>query len=115
MLTQLIFHRTLKGLGWKCGKTRYQVWSYLLPLAYAAAVYFPVWLFGLGEIDTEVVQRAAERFGLEALPSPLTIAAMFVLAGILNLLPNSVFALGEENGKSYYLINWRTRCPSHAQ
>jgi hypothetical protein len=48
MLTQLIFHRTLKGLGWRWGKTRYQLWSYVITVAYAAAVYFPVWILSWG-------------------------------------------------------------------
>ena len=104
MLTQLILHRTLKGLGWKWGRTRYPIWSYLIPLAYAAAVYFPVWILGLGEIDSAVVQRAAERFGLEAFPSPLIIAAMFLIVGIVNLVPNSIFALGEEIGWRGFLV-----------
>jgi membrane protease YdiL (CAAX protease family) len=49
MATRLIFHRTLKGLGWGWGKTRYQIASYLLPLAYAGVVYGLVWFTVLGE------------------------------------------------------------------
>jgi membrane protease YdiL (CAAX protease family) len=49
MATQLMSQRTLKGLGWGWGKTRYQVASYLLPLAYAGVVYALVWFTALGE------------------------------------------------------------------
>ena len=98
MLTQLIWHRSLKGLGWKWGKTRYQAWSYFLPLIYSACVYVPVWILGLGELNQEVLSRAAERFGMGAFPAPLTIVLVPVVVGILGILPGCATALGEEIG-----------------
>jgi hypothetical protein len=32
IITRLIFQKNLKGLGWKWGKTSYQLLSYLLPI-----------------------------------------------------------------------------------
>jgi membrane protease YdiL (CAAX protease family) len=48
VITQFVFHRSLRGLGWGWGKTRYQALGYLLPLAYTSATYALVWLSGLG-------------------------------------------------------------------
>jgi hypothetical protein len=98
ILTQLLFHRSVKGLGWKWGGTRFQFWSYLLPFAYATCVYIPVWITGLGELTEEVLSQAARRFGLGALPAALTIVLVPVIAGTLGLLPNCLSALGEEIG-----------------
>jgi membrane protease YdiL (CAAX protease family) len=85
MATRLVFHRTLKGLGWGWGKTRYQVASYLLPLAYAGVVYALVWFTVLGERQPQ--------FGANLL-SFLFIGTAF-----------SVFtALGEEIGWRGYLV-----------
>jgi hypothetical protein len=40
--------RDLSTLGWKWGKTRYEIACYLIPLGYATAIYTLVWLTGLG-------------------------------------------------------------------
>jgi len=108
MATQLVTRRTLRGLGWRWGKTRYQVVAYLLPLAYSLCVYVPVWLVGLGGLSHEVLQRAAERFGLGAVASswlgPGVIALLVPIVGLLGVVPNSVFALGEEIGWRGFLV-----------
>jgi len=98
LLTQLYFHRSLRGLGWGWGKTRYQVASYLLPPVYAACVYVPVWLFGLGGLNGDILGRAAERFGLGSLPEPLGGGLALLMVATLGLVAESVFALGEEIG-----------------
>ena len=36
--TQLFFRRSLRGLGWKPGRAKYPLASYLLPLAYVFVV-----------------------------------------------------------------------------
>lgn len=45
LILSLIMDRSLKPLGWKWGKTRYQLTAYLLPVLYAFIVYALVWLF----------------------------------------------------------------------
>jgi uncharacterized protein len=32
ILTQLIYRKSLRGFGWGWGRTRYQVWSYVIPI-----------------------------------------------------------------------------------
>jgi membrane protease YdiL (CAAX protease family) len=115
MLTQVFFHRSLKGLGWKWGKTRYQVWSYLLPLAYAVCVYVSVWILGLGEINKDVLSRAAERFGTEDLPVSVTIVLFPLVAGIVGLLPSCLTALGEEIGWRGLLVPELAKTMTFAQ
>ena len=39
IITQLIFHRSLKGLGWGFGKVKYLLLGYGLPVIYSVAVY----------------------------------------------------------------------------
>jgi hypothetical protein len=80
LITQLLFHRTLAGLGWRLGPWRYLLGAALLPIGYGLAVYVPVWLLGIGQFDRSVIGKA-----LPVLP--------FALA------ENLVFALGEEIGR----------------
>lgn len=85
ILTQLIHRRSLRGFGWGWGKTRYQVWSYGIPLLYVGAVHGIVWMTGLGGFN----------------PSPLTSGLGTTLKTIvLTTLFGSIFALGEEIGWS---------------
>jgi membrane protease YdiL (CAAX protease family) len=48
IVTQLTFHRTIKGLGWRPGSFRYLAMAILIPIFYCLAIYVPVWLAGLG-------------------------------------------------------------------
>jgi len=51
LVTSLVYRKSLRGLGWGWGATRYQLTSYLLPLGYVVVAYGAVWLLGLGGID----------------------------------------------------------------
>jgi membrane protease YdiL (CAAX protease family) len=51
IITQLIFHRTLAGLGWRVGPWRYLAIAVLIPIVYCVVIYVPVWLTGLGRFD----------------------------------------------------------------
>jgi membrane protease YdiL (CAAX protease family) len=51
LLTQLIFQRNLRGLGWSPGAPRWLALGYLLPVAYASVAYAAVWVAGLGGVD----------------------------------------------------------------
>ena len=115
ILTKLYFDRTLRGLGWSWGKTRYQVGAYLLPLAYASCVYVTVWLVGLGSLNREVVAHAARKFGVSALPMPLALVAVFVIVGALGAVTQSIFALGEEIGWRGFLVPELAKSMSYAK
>ncbi len=104
LAVSLLLRRTLRGLGWGWGRTRYQLLAYLLPLAYAAVVYLPVWALGLGGFNEEVWSHAAQKFGVASLPTPLGFVGLLVIAGLLGIVPNSIFALGEELGWRGFLV-----------
>lgn len=98
IITQLIFHRSLRGLGWKPGKGRYLLASYFLPLAYVFVVYTIVWLLGLGKFDlpglsadiSQANRPSSEPFGV--------VGTYFVIILTLGFVVNCVAALGEEIG-----------------
>src|SRR5437667_5087525 len=79
IVTQLLFYRTLAGLGGRLGPWRYLGFAVLIPIAYCLVIYVPVWFLGLGRFDGAYLRRV-----LPFLP----------LAMVLNLLT----ALGEEIG-----------------
>lgn len=84
--TRLIFHRNLRGLGWRWPEARWAALAYFLPLAYATVAYGAVWLMGLCGMD------------LARFPDdPLT----FVVGGSLLFL---VLATGEEIGWRGFLV-----------
>ena len=85
ILTCLIFQKSLRPIGWRWGKTRYQLLSFFLPIVYAAAAYSIVWLVGWGRIRKE--------FSIDTVEF-LTIGILFSL----------LFALGEEIGWRGYLV-----------
>ena len=86
IVTRLAFHRSLRGLGWRWGETRWAVLAYLLPLAYAGVAYGVVWLTGLGGVD------------FSRLGTPL---ALFLTLGLLQSL---LSATGEEIGWRGFLV-----------
>jgi membrane protease YdiL (CAAX protease family) len=51
LVTRLVFHRSVRGLGWRLGAPRWLVLAYVLPLGYAGLAYGSVWLTGLGGVD----------------------------------------------------------------
>jgi len=85
IITSLIFQKSLRSIGWKWGKTRYQLLGIFLPIVYAAVSYSVVWLVGSGRIDRDFSVDTVE----------------FLTVGILFSL---LFALGEEIGWRGYLV-----------
>jgi len=85
IITSLIFQKSIRPIGWKWGKTRYQVLSIFLPIVYAVVSYSVIWLVGWGRINKD--------FSIDFV--------QFLTIGIfLSLL----FALGEEIGWRGYLV-----------
>lgn len=82
IITQLVFHKSLRGLGWGWGKTRYQALGFLMPLAYTSVTYALVWLAGLGGIS-------------DRLP---TGTMRFLLIVVIGPVFNMIAATGEEIG-----------------
>lgn len=103
IITRLIFQRNLRGMGWGWGKTRYQVWSYLIPLLYALVAYLIVWLGGFGRFPNMTTVQTIARQGIGPFKlvnaSPAAVIALYVaMNATLGMVVSCVFALGEEIG-----------------
>jgi hypothetical protein len=59
IVTQLLFFRTPKGLGWHPGSWRYLAMAVLIPIFYCLVIYVPVWLAGVGLFDGAISRRCS--------------------------------------------------------
>jgi membrane protease YdiL (CAAX protease family) len=91
ILTSLICYKSVKGLGWHWGKTRWQLISYFLPFVYAGVVYGCVWVFGLGKVD------------VTSLSSMNTISSIIYFIALATI-GTGIAALGEEIGWRGFLV-----------
>src|SRR5215831_10604385 len=103
LLTCALTGRPLATLGWKCGPARYLVWSYCIPVIYAAVTYGIVWATGLGRFyDAAFVDHLTARFGHA---SPAAAIAMYLLfQGTVGMAFSCFTALGEEIGWRGFLV-----------
>lgn len=105
LITSKLLHRKISLLGWQWGKTRYQVWSYLVPLLYATVAYSLIWIVGWGGFyNTEYVAEIAASFGFGALPVTITILLYFIFIGVWGMASTCATALGEEIGWRGFLV-----------
>ena len=105
LITMKILGRNISDLGWKWGKTKYQIWSYLIPIIYALIAYSAIWIFGWGGFyNKEFVSTLTESFGLGAIGSGFTIAFYVILLGIFGTIRSMASALGEEIGWRGFLV-----------
>jgi membrane protease YdiL (CAAX protease family) len=84
-ITAAVFRKDVGPFGWRWGKTRYQVWSILVPFLYCLVGYGVVWLLGLGGLMAE-----------KAVPRLAILGRGFAVT--------CVAALGEEIGWSGFLV-----------
>jgi hypothetical protein len=56
-VTQLVFHRTLAGLGWRVGPWLYLGLALPMPIAYCLVIYVPVWLTRVGRFDSRYIGK----------------------------------------------------------
>jgi uncharacterized protein len=99
LLTRLLFQGNLRGHGWGWDKTRYQLASYLIPLAYAAVVYVPLWIAHFADFQAPIIGRLCQRFGLHA-----SVANYFLLIATVGMAQSCMSALGEELGWRGFLV-----------
>ncbi|MGS2739520.1 CPBP family intramembrane glutamic endopeptidase [Sinomicrobium sp. M5D2P17] len=97
--------RNLSELGWKWGKTKYQLQSYLVPVLYGLIAYLIIWLTGLGGFyNKEFVNGLTESFGLGNIGDGLSIGLYVILIGIFGTIRSAANAMGEEIGWRGYLV-----------
>jgi membrane protease YdiL (CAAX protease family) len=103
--TTLLLKRDLSSLGWQWGNSRYQLWSYLVPIIYALIAYLIIWTVGWGGFyNVEFVKQISSSFGFDALPSWLVIVLYFIIGGVYGLPRSISSALGEEIGWRGFLV-----------
>jgi len=99
MITQLIFERTLRGMGWKLGKFKYLAAAFLLPLAYCLVVYGITWLTGLGGVpDPQMMEISKEAFGALTSSPALQLVLSILVTVIFGVFAGLASGLGEEIG-----------------
>lgn len=99
IITQLSFHRSLRGLGWRPGKPKYLFLGYGLPVIYGLILYGFVWLTGLGKFaPTEMADWLAGQWNIEIAAPYLVVAGFILTQATLGVLMSCLTALGEEIG-----------------
>jgi hypothetical protein len=79
LLTQFIFQRNIRGLGWSIKPSRYWLVGYALPVGYGLMVYSIVWLTGLGTFAPEAMaQQTAAQLNIP-IHSPYVFLIIYVL------------------------------------
>ena len=98
LITQFVYTRSLRGLGWGLGKPRYLGASYAIPLLYSLVAYGVVWLTGLGGPPNLYKAAAIQRqYAPDASPWVATVGYI-AFAATVGLVINCLAALGEEIG-----------------
>ncbi len=109
LLTKVILQHNVRGLGWRWGKTRYQVVSVVLPLLLGLVGFGFVWLIGFGgfydgSFIAELQDGISETFGLDGVSPFVAMVMLVVVAGTVGLLLPGIFAFGEELGWRGFLV-----------
>jgi membrane protease YdiL (CAAX protease family) len=105
LMTCKLTGREIGTLGWQWGDSRYQWFSYFIPLGYAALAYMVVWLTGFGRFyDPRFVAQITKSFGLGSLPAGVSIGLYMMLAGTAGMVGSCSTALGEEIGWRGFLV-----------
>lgn len=55
ILTQLLYRKSIRDFGWGWGKTKYQLWSYAIPVLYCFVIYIFVWVTGSGALHESYI------------------------------------------------------------
>ena len=101
--TRLIFQGNLRGHGFGWGKTKYQFASYWIPLAYASAIYLPIWFAGYANLNTRLFSPLAHMFPNVHSQSAVVFLNFLFLATI-GVAGSCISALGEELGWRGFLV-----------
>ena len=102
ILTALIFKEKISRFGWRLGRPKYLVYSFLAPMIVSIIGYGIIWMTGFADFSTEAVKnyKWAAMIGFD-LPVPFLIGffSKMIIASSLTMLAT----FGEELGWSGYL------------
>lgn len=112
MLTLRLNGRSIAELGWKWGETKYQVWSWFIPLLYASIAYAIVWIAGFGGFgNRDFLHSLVQQMHLPA-PAWVSAGLGIFLTGTYGLIRSIGSALGEEIGWRGFLVPELSRTTS---
>jgi membrane protease YdiL (CAAX protease family) len=104
LLTQLVTRRTLRGLGWRWGRTRYQMLSVAVPAGGIAVAYGLIWVTGLGRFPNRAfVETISGQLDFPISTSG-AVALYAAISGTFAFLTTVPAALGEEIGWRGFLV-----------
>lgn len=105
LITMKILKRNISDLGWRWGKTKHQVRSYLIPLLYTFIAYIVIWSVGWGKFyNAETVNKITESFGLGEIGAGISIILYLILVGVFGTIGTMSRAIGEEIGWRGFLV-----------
>jgi uncharacterized protein len=104
LTTRLFFQRTLRGVGWGKPPAWYAWAGYWIPIAYASALYLPLWIAGYADFHSPGVAHVAAWFHLTTSSPAVNVLTYVLVIGTLGMIPNSFAALGEELGWRGFLV-----------
>src|SRR5690242_9284364 len=97
--------RPVASLGWQWGQTRYQIISYLIPLAYSVLAYSAAWSIGLASWNPQQTADVFSRFfGVGPVSQPAGVALYFLMVATIGVVQNCATTLGEEIGWRGFLV-----------
>jgi membrane protease YdiL (CAAX protease family) len=102
LLTRLAFQGNLRGHGFGWGRTKYQLASYWIPLAYSSIVYVPFWLAGYFDPKGRALEALMRRLPL--LPHAAALPILFLFLATVGIVGSCISALGEELGWRGFLV-----------
>jgi membrane protease YdiL (CAAX protease family) len=82
---------------WTWGKTSFQIYSFIIPVAYGLVAYLIIW-GSFGKFNFDSLVPIAEKIGLGDLPLILVIPFYVIMRGLAGTLGNMPSSLGEELG-----------------
>ena len=98
IITQLVFERSLRGMGWKISGGRYLLIAILIPLAYVSISYAIIWLTGLGRLDPTALLADTAKMLPGIKSSAGLLAAYLGIILTVGVLEGVISAAGEEIG-----------------
>jgi membrane protease YdiL (CAAX protease family) len=99
ILTQLIFEKSVRGMGWKFGKARYLLLGYLIPLVYCLVVYGITWISGLGGLPNPAfIADIQQGFNVTGSATTLYVLLYILEMATLGIAMGLLSGAGEEIG-----------------
>jgi uncharacterized protein len=116
LLTAAIHRLRVSEFGWGWGQTRYQIWSYAIPLIYAAVAYLAAWSTGLAGLgNRQFVSEIARDYGWATWPTSSVVLGYVLLQASVSIVENCAYGLGEEIGWRGFLVPELSRSLSFTQ